>query len=42
MTLEEVASRVGTSREAVRQLQVRALRCLRQAMEEEGWSGVEG
>ncbi|MEW5792272.1 MAG: sigma-70 family RNA polymerase sigma factor [Pseudomonadota bacterium] len=42
LTLEEVASRVGTSREAVRQLQVRALRCLRQAMEEEGWSGVEG
>lgn len=42
MTLEEVATEVGTSREAVRQLQVRALRCLRQALETAGWSGIDG
>lgn len=42
MTLEEVASKLGTSREAVRQLQVRALRCLKQSFESAGWAGVEG
>lgn len=42
MTLEEVATEVGTSREAVRQLQVRALRSLRQSLESAGWAGVEG
>ncbi len=37
MTLEAVAERMGVSREAVRQLQVRALARLRQSLSESGW-----
>lgn len=37
MTLEAVAERMGVSREAVRQLQVRALGRLRQSLGEAGW-----
>lgn len=37
MTLEAVAERMGVSREAVRQLQVRALTRLRQSLSESGW-----
>lgn len=37
MTLEAVADRMGVSREAVRQLQVRALARLRQSLSESGW-----
>lgn len=37
MTLEAVAERLGVSREAVRQLQVRALAKLRQLLVENGW-----
>ncbi|WP_291512025.1 sigma-70 family RNA polymerase sigma factor [Acidithiobacillus sp.] len=39
MTLEAIAERLGVSREAVRQLQVRALLRLRQALSESGWAG---
>lgn len=38
MTLEALADRMGVSREAVRQLQVRALARLRQALAEAGWA----
>jgi len=37
MTLEAVAERMGVSREAVRQLQVRALTRLRQSLSDSGW-----
>ena len=37
MTLEAVAERMGVSREAVRQLQVRALTRLRQLLSDSGW-----
>ncbi|MBU2765374.1 MAG: sigma-70 family RNA polymerase sigma factor [Acidithiobacillus ferrivorans] len=37
MTLEAVAERMGVSREAVRQLQVRALSRLRQSLSDSGW-----
>ena len=39
MTLEAVAERMGVSREAVRQLQVRALIRLRQSLSDSGWGG---
>jgi RNA polymerase sigma factor (sigma-70 family) len=37
MTLEEVAERLGVSREAIRQIQVRALNRLKQLLAEGGW-----
>lgn len=42
MTLEAVAELMGVSREAVRQLQVRALKRLRQVMGEGGWGEENG
>ncbi|WP_409449997.1 sigma factor-like helix-turn-helix DNA-binding protein [Candidatus Igneacidithiobacillus taiwanensis] len=37
MTLEEVAERLGVSREAIRQIQARALNRLKQLLAERGW-----
>lgn len=41
-TLKEVASKLGISREAARQLQVRALGYLRKSLESQGWVDAEG
>ena len=38
-TLEEVGAEIGVTRERVRQIQIEALRCLRQILEREGFTG---